>query len=76
MGVVLYHPYQQAAVEVSSLAAAKPLPSNQTEYPSNHLARPIFVHQNIVEIWELFFLLMLSNWTHKMLHMLAAIATC
>jgi len=53
MGVGLYHSYWQAAFGVSSLAAAKPLPSNQTEYPSNRLARPISLHQSIVETWRL-----------------------
>ncbi len=53
MGVGLYHSYWQAAFGVLSLAAAKPLPNNQTEYPSNRLARPISLHQNIVQTWEL-----------------------
>ncbi len=45
MGVGLYHSYWQAAFGVLSLAAAKPLPNNQTEYPSNRLARPIFASE-------------------------------
>ncbi len=53
MGVGLYHLYWQAAFGVLSLAAAKPLPNNQTEYPSNRRARPISLHQNIVQTWEL-----------------------
>ncbi|KAI2657119.1 Sorting nexin-25 [Labeo rohita] len=53
MGVALYHSYWQAAFSVSSLAAFKPLPSNQTEYPSNYLASPISLHQNIIETWDL-----------------------
>ncbi len=34
VGVGLYHSYWQEAFGVSWLLAAKPLPSNQTEYPS------------------------------------------
>ncbi len=49
----LYHSYWQATFGVLSLATAKPLPNNHTEYPSNHLARPISLHQNIVQTWEL-----------------------
>ncbi len=40
--------YWPAAFEVSPLAAEKPLPNNQTEHISNHLARPIPLYQNIV----------------------------
>ncbi len=53
MGVGLYHSYWQATFGVLSLATAEPLPSNHTEYPSNRLARPISLHQNIVQTWEL-----------------------
>jgi len=53
MGIGLHHSYWQAAFGESSLADAKPLPSNQTEYPSNRLARPTSLHQNIVETWRL-----------------------
>ncbi len=39
VGVGLYHSYWQEAFGVSWLLAAKPLPSNQTEYPSNRFAK-------------------------------------
>ncbi len=35
MAVDLYHSYWQAAFIISSLAAVKPLPTNQKQYPSN-----------------------------------------
>ena len=50
MGVGLYC---QASFGVSSLGAARQLPSNQTEYPSNHFARSISLHQNNVQTWGL-----------------------
>ena len=48
--------YCQAAFGVSSLAVAKPLHSNRTEYPSNRPARHISLNQNIVETRRLAFL--------------------
>ncbi len=52
MRVGLYNEYFQATFGVSSLAAAKPLPNNQTEYPSKHLSSPISLQQ-IISRWEL-----------------------
>ncbi len=49
MEIDLYHSYWQAAFGGSSLAADKPLPSNQTVYPSNRLAKAISLLHNVIE---------------------------
>ncbi len=64
VGVGLYHSYWQEAFGVSWLLAAKPLPSNQTEYHSNRFARPISLHQNIVERWGLVYTFTLTLELH------------
>ncbi len=72
MGVDLYNSYWQAAFIISSLAAVKPLPSNQKQYPSNRLAKTyIFASEYRIHMGFWFFWPMLANQTRNMLVMLA-----
>jgi len=56
------------------LAAANPLPNNQTKYPSNHFVTAISQDQNIVSRWGLGLLThaTVAHRTSNMLNMLAA----